>query len=278
MGGMYGQAIARNEDEHGDQRIDLSLNLHSLVDSLSDGVLVLGGSGDIVFANRRAEWMLDRPTSELIGEPFEIPISSNDRTGYAELRVAVTEWGGHPASLIVLRDSTRRRQTERDLAYRSTHDPLTGLPNRYLFEDRLRQVLTRAERNPGAVGLFYCDLDHLKGINDQYGHRIGDLALIETGRRLLSVIRPSDTAAHLSGDEFVILCENVDASQAQSLADRLALVFKSPVRINDLELPISLSVGFALSVDPRVDPVSLLEEADRAMYEAKKRNRLFRDQ
>jgi diguanylate cyclase (GGDEF)-like protein len=269
-----------------DRSIDPGANLRSVMDSLGDGVLVLGSSGDVVFANRVAESMLARPSSELIGEPLEIPISSGDQAGHVEMRVVITAWDGEPASLIHLHDATRRRRSEQELAYRATHDPLTRLPNRYLFDDRLRQVLARAERVPGAVCIFYCDLDHLKTINDRYGHRIGDAAIVETARRLARVIRPSDTAAHLSGDEFVILCEGVDVSQARSLVNRLALAFQDPMHIDGLDLRVSLSVGFALSRDPRIDPASFLDEADQAMYEAKSRHRqaqhgelpVFRDQ
>ena len=234
-----------------DQAMDPGTNLRSVIDSLVDGVIVLESSGDILFANRAAELMLARPSSELIGEPLEIPTPFGDQTRRMEMRVVMTEWDGESASLILFRDVTGRRRTEQEVAYRATHDPLTRLPNRYLFDDRLRQVLARAERVPEAVGIFYCDVDHLKTINDRYGHRIGDAVIVEAGQRIASVIRPSDTAAHLSGDEFVILCERVDASQAQSLSNRLAAAFQGPMHIHGLELRVSLSVGFALSRDPR---------------------------
>ena len=264
--------VGGEEGDMHDRAIDPGMNLRSVIDSLGDGVLVLESSGDILFANRAAELMLARPSSELIGEPLEIPIPSGDQTGRVEMRVVMTEWDGEPASLILFRDTTGRRRTEQEVAYRATHDPLTHLPNRYLFDDRLRQVLARAERVPGAVGIFYCDVDHLKTINDRYGHRIGDAVIVEAARRIASVVRPSDTAAHLSGDEFVILCERFDVSQTQSLTNRLAAAFQDPMHIDGLVLRVSLSVGSALSRDPRVDPASLLEEADQAMYEAKSRH------
>jgi len=243
-----------------------------VLDAIADGILVLGTSGTVLFANQAALSMLDRRDTHLPGGLMEITVISDSTPGVAEVRVGTVSWNGIPAFLVQLHDLAPRREADKELAYRATHHPLTGLPNRYLLDDRLHQVLARRHRAAGAVAVFYCDLNGLKEINDRYGHAVGDDVLIATSRRLQKVIRPSDTVAHVSGDEFVIVCENLDEREASSLAVRLVAAFEEPVLVDDLILPTSISVGYAIADDPSVDAAILLDRADRAMYEHKRRD------
>jgi diguanylate cyclase (GGDEF)-like protein len=163
-----------------------------------------------------------------------------------------------------LRASTRQ--------YRSLalQDPLTGLPNRTLFEDRARHALAGLPRRGGTAAVLFCDLDGFKAVNDDHGHAVGDAALVEIARRLAGSMRASDTVARYGGDEFLVLCPDV-AGEAEALetAARLTSVVAGPVAVGDLELEVGVSVGVAVTDDPHVDPAELVRRADGAMYEAK---------
>ncbi|MGQ0662494.1 MAG: putative bifunctional diguanylate cyclase/phosphodiesterase [Pseudomonadota bacterium] len=153
----------------------------------------------------------------------------------------------------------------------SFDDPLTGLPNRVLFHDRLVQALEMARREKRCLPVLMMDLDRFKEINDTLGHRVGDELLREVARRLLSVVRGSDTVARLGGDEFAALLPTA-ASMAGALvvADKIVQSFAPPVRLADHSLDIEISIGIALFPEHGTDESSLLAGADMAMYEAKR--------
>ena len=152
----------------------------------------------------------------------------------------------------------------------SLHDALTGLPNRVLMMDRLEHAFLRSRRSGKVSAVFFLDLDKFKSVNDLYGHRAGDELLVAVARRLTSLLRPEDTLARLSGDEFVILCEGLDnAAQATALGHRLDVGLEKPFDIAGHVLQITTSVGVALADHTRHDPEQVLRYADTAMYEAK---------
>jgi diguanylate cyclase (GGDEF)-like protein len=250
-----------------------------IVDSSTDGVVVVNRDGIVVFANAAGAAMLGTTRSQLVGTAASFPVVSTtsrrpDQENFlADLRVLSTDWDDQPAVLALLRDVTERSMVDAEMAYRATHDPVTGLPNRYLFDDRLRQALARDRREPRALAVLFCDVDGLKGINDRLGHAVGDAVLVETGRRIEAVIRPADTAAHLGGDEFVVLCEGLDVEAASAVADRVARVFDAPMTVDGVELSVGVSVGLAVTSDPDTIPADLVAEADHAMYRAKQRRR-----
>jgi diguanylate cyclase (GGDEF)-like protein len=163
-----------------------------------------------------------------------------------------------------------KREAE-DLAHRALHDPLTGLPNRVLFRDRLELAIARTRRLPSSVGIFYIDLDGFKPVNDTLGHEAGDVLLVELARRLRGVLRPADTVARLGGDEFAVLSDAIDGETgAAEIADRMIAVIAEPFAVGGgaAQARVSASVGIALAGDP-VDPERLLREADECMYAAK---------
>jgi diguanylate cyclase (GGDEF)-like protein len=169
-------------------------------------------------------------------------------------------------------NATDRSRSRRHLAYQASHDALTGLPNRVVVRDRIKQALARLSRSTGALALIFVDLDNFKIINDSLGHRVGDQLLCELGRRLLGLVRPGDTVARLGGDEFVILCEQLPSPLlVESIAQRVLTVLGEPVRLNDQELFVTASLGIALARDPDQDADLLIEDADVAMYRAKQR-------
>jgi diguanylate cyclase (GGDEF)-like protein len=152
------------------------------------------------------------------------------------------------------------------------HDSLTGLPNRALLRERLKHVAHRAVRNPSNVAVLFTDLDHFKRVNDTFGHSIGDELLVAVAQRLSGVLRPGDTLARLSGDEFVIVCEDLDrADNALAVAERVLAAFMVPFELTALSLAVSASVGIAYAGSGETAAFDqLLVSADTAMYEAKR--------
>lgn len=160
--------------------------------------------------------------------------------------------------------------SERD-RHRSLHDPLTGLPNRTLLVERLDHAMLRCRRSKRMLAVFYTDLDGFKSINDTYGHQVGDELLVAVAERLTNLLRPGDTVARLSGDEFVILCEDLDeAQQAEPLAERIGAAMSEPFVVSGSQLHVSASVGIAFAGLADNIPHSVLDQADAAMYEAKR--------
>jgi len=150
-------------------------------------------------------------------------------------------------------------------------DALTGLPNRALYGDRLARALARLERRRGMVCVMYLDIDDFKIINDTLGHRGGDDVLVELGRRLTSVLRPTDTLARFGGDEFVILCEELGSvGDAEHLAARVVSATTEPWDIRGRFMSVHVSIGFAVTDSARAQPSALVDDADAAMYLAKK--------
>jgi diguanylate cyclase (GGDEF)-like protein len=153
------------------------------------------------------------------------------------------------------------------------HDALTGLPNRTLILERLEHAFLRGQRTNKMSALFFIDLDRFKEVNDSYGHGMGDELLVAVGERLTRVLRPGDTLARLYGDEFVILCEDLDdPAQADAIAARADAALILPFSLSDAEVTITASIGIAFTGRGGDSPEQLLHDADSAMYRAKNRS------
>jgi diguanylate cyclase (GGDEF)-like protein len=162
----------------------------------------------------------------------------------------------------------------RQLRHLTTHDALTGLPNRVLLDDRLAQAMAVADRDERSFTLMVCDLDRFKLINDSLGHRAGDELLQEVARRLSGVARTADTVARFGGDEFVLVGSSLaDPEDAMQLAARAIEVLRAPVRIAGIDVHVSPSIGIALYPEDGASIESLLAHADAAMYAAKHQGR-----
>jgi len=160
------------------------------------------------------------------------------------------------------------------LRHLATHDPLTGLPNRVLLDDRLQQAIVHADRDMRSFALLVCDLDRFKLINESLGHRAGDELLQEVARRLATVTRAADTLARLGGNEFVLIGTSIgDADDAAGLAARVMDVLQAPVRIAAIDIYVSPSIGIAMYPDDGVTMQALLTRADAAMHSAKQHGR-----
>ena len=167
-----------------------------------------------------------------------------------------------------------RARTREALTRRALHDPLTELPNRTLFSDRLGQALARLRREPATVAVLFLDLDRFKVVNDSLGHEAGDQLLTTVADRLLAVLRPGDTAARFGGDEFTLLCEGLTgAEDAVAIAERVAEAVREPIEVGDTEVVVTTSVGIALTSDHTTAADGLLRDADSAMYRAKENGR-----
>jgi diguanylate cyclase (GGDEF)-like protein/PAS domain S-box-containing protein len=173
-----------------------------------------------------------------------------------------------------IEDVTERRDAEARLVHQAMHDPLTGLPNRTLLVDRLRQVLARSDRHPSMTAVMFIDLDGFKDINDSLGHDIGDRVLRKVAKRLRCHVREADTVARLGGDEFVVLCQDLSPQEdVLQIADRLVRTLAAPVTVSGFEVVVTASVGIALANGSDATPEDLLRDADAAMYGAKTRGK-----
>jgi diguanylate cyclase (GGDEF)-like protein/PAS domain S-box-containing protein len=203
-------------------------------------------------------------------------LRADGRTVWAQVTISTihSDNGETPYFVTQVEDVTERREAEARLVRQALHDPLTGLPNRTLLMDRLRQVLARADRHPELTAVLFIDLDGFKDVNDSLGHDVGDEVLREVGRRLQVNIRPLDTVARLGGDEFVVLCQDLAGEQnVVEISERLACALSEPVAIGTFEVVVTASVGIALANGRMPAPEDLLREADAAMYGAKTRGK-----
>ncbi len=185
--------------------------------------------------------------------------------------------GSLRAIVEVARDITERQQfeellneNEKRLHHLAHHDPLTNLPNRLLFEDRLRQALSKARRSGKQVALFFLDLDHFKDINDNLGHAYGDLLLIDVAERLNNCVRESDTVARMGGDEFLVLLDEVDSLEmVEAMAARICDALSHDLTRDSYYQRVSTSIGISLFPRDGLTGKELLKNADLAMYRAK---------
>jgi len=169
--------------------------------------------------------------------------------------------------------ATERERAARQLAHERLHDPLTGLPNRTLFQDRAERAIAAAGRGGHAIVVLFLDVDRFKRINDSLGHDAGDAVLREVALRLDTSVRATDSLGRLGGDEFVVLCEDVEERGWLGIVKRIQRALEDPVVVGDRQVPVTCSIGVAVR-DPAAQPLTagdLLRCADAAMYRAKGR-------
>ncbi|MBV9221090.1 MAG: diguanylate cyclase [Methylobacteriaceae bacterium] len=185
------------------------------------------------------------------------------------------EAGGAPRYVLgIAEDVTEQRATEAKIAFMAHHDALTELPNRYLFRDRLESALARLPGTSELLAVLLVDLDGFKAVNDSWGHGMGDALLRSVAGRLLSCLRPSDTAARLGGDEFAVLLAPLDQiGEAAWVATRLISQLSAGYNIDGRPLRTSASIGVSLAPLGGLEPSGLLSLADAALYQAKREGR-----
>lgn len=197
-------------------------------------------------------------------------IHKNGKKIPVDITLAPLPQGERELYLSIIRDITQRKQVEERLQYLATHDPLTELPNRELFNDRLIHSLSLAKRNDRHVAVLFMDLDGFKSVNDQFGHEKGDQFLKVIANRLEGCIRESDTVARLGGDEFTFILENIDDEEnVVTVVDKILTSISKPYTFEDHKIKISASIGISLHPHDGDDPQTLVKSADLAMYSAK---------
>ncbi|WP_460846423.1 putative bifunctional diguanylate cyclase/phosphodiesterase [Nocardioides ultimimeridianus] len=273
----------------------LVAHLRAVTDAQSEGVLAVDASGVVTFANP-AVCGLVTPSADLLGRHADEVFTVERGTGRLSLAemcasgatirdedavlvvggrrtpVALTATGlrsPHAGAVLVLHDITERKAFEEKLSFLAFHDPLTGLPNRRLFQDRVEHALIRADRHQTRHALLMLDLDRFKLVNDSYGHPIGDDLLVHVAAVLKRTMRPEDTCARLGGDEFAILIEDIaDAQQAVAAAERILDGISEGATVGGHEVFVSASIGIA-TTDQVASREALVAAADSATYAAK---------
>lgn len=282
----------------------------AVLESLPGRTCVIDAHGTVVAVNRRYRnegpagagegtgpalgddyiaWLVDT-MDEDAGKDFRELLSGecpDYRTEFATVRRRKRYWTelfavplstGETGAVVTHVDITARKQAESALTRRATHDPLTGLPNRVLLADRLAHALSRAARTKTQVGLLFCDLDGFRNVNNTFGHLAGDRLLVTIAKRLRAVCRSSDTVARVSGDEFVIILEDVEGrGEVEEVARRIIEALTEPVVLEQGNAKTGTSIGLVISSGvPRAGirtVENLIRDADSAMYAAKEAGR-----
>jgi diguanylate cyclase (GGDEF)-like protein/PAS domain S-box-containing protein len=273
-------------DQRAEDEARLSAALHrAMVEAADEGVVVTGGRHGSQYVNLATAKILGLTPDHL--DAVDVPAllalkgtaAGREEVVYSHpdgfdriLAVTRSPLGDEAAglgSLLTISDVTESRMSEWDLRRRALYDPLTGLPNRYLVTDRLETAAGRQERSEsGSTAVLFLDLDGFKPVNDTYGHDAGDELLRQVAQRLVAAVRTTDTVGRVGGDEFVVVCEEVDDAVTAMVSARIQAALAEPFRLEQAEVRVAASVGVALSPPHRFD--QLLQEADAAMYQAKR--------
>ena len=171
------------------------------------------------------------------------------------------------------KSQTELAKSEQKYKELATKDMLTGIPNRYAFENALKRIISTSKRTNSKFALLFIDLDNFKDMNDIYGHHIGDKLLQEVAKRVLSHIRLEDVFARLGGDEFVLIFTNIDTEKLNSLVGKILHIFRDPWVIGGMQFYITASIGVVVFPDDADNEKDLLINADKAMYKSKQEGR-----
>ncbi|KQY11943.1 diguanylate cyclase [Massilia sp. Root133] len=277
----------------------------TVLEHIADGVMVIDLHGKIVATNPAFTQITGYTESEAVGTHSSLTRLASHDAGFSEtLWADLAEtgfWRGELRNrrkngetylewltvsavrddadavthyVCVFSDITKVKESQDKLDHLAHHDPLTGLPNRLLFHDRLQHAMVRAARNNRELAVMFIDLDRFKTVNDTLGHHIGDELLKQVAGQLAECLRDGDTLARLGGDEFIVLLEDVDGARgARLVAEKLMQLFERPVLVSDYELFVTGSVGISLFPQDAADMNMLIRNADVAMYHAKARGR-----
>ena len=277
----------------------------SVFENTAEGVIVCDKEGNILDTNPAFTEILGYSKQDVIGKNPRIWKSGrHDETFYDAIWKSINEtgqWRGEIWNrrkdgsvfpewlnissvckddgelthyIAVFNDISQLKQSQEELDHLAHHDPLTGLPNRLLLNERLEQAILRAKRKRAQLVVVFVDLDRFKHINDSLGHLIGDKLLLEAANRLTGSVRQDDTVARIGGDEFVLLLENIHSSRDVTVvAEKVIKAFKVPFQLDSHEVSVTASLGICVYPQDGEDSTTLLRNADTAMYQAKEQGR-----
>ena len=289
---LFDEAIAGRQDA--EQR---ETRIQAVMQNVADGLLTFHADGVVESANPAAERIFDMQLDMLTGQPVarllpdlldpttSVAVWPDDGRvikreldglradgGRVPLEVTITgiNQADAPRFIAVVRDVSERQAFEQQLRHMAFHDPLTGLPNRALFMDRIEHAMTVANDRGRSIGVLFLDLDNFKVVNDSLGHATGDQLLVEIAARLRSCVGPLSTLARFGGDEFTVLLDDDPALAGPDvIAERLRASLEQPFMVADREVYATLSIGIAVSTPGVESAGDLLRNADVAMYRAK---------
>ena len=272
--------------------------------TLADAVLLLSREQRIITINDSAEELLGQSRQEMKGRSIQSLFQMEDETEAATVRrlllggksrnleLSYLSQDGNPVPLLVsasevedrygqiigqvlvLRDIRDKKQVEAEIEHLATHDFLTGLPNRSILHDRLQRALDRAGRDKKPFALLMFDLDDFKAINDTYGHKVGDVVLQSTAKRLDLCVRGLDTVCRVGGDEFMVVVEDLfESGDSDIVARRILHAFDEPIGAGAHAISITASVGISTYPFDGLDPETLIKKADLALVSSKKREK-----
>lgn len=310
-------SIAIERSTAAQQLLERERHYRLLIETANEGIAVFQ-SGLLRFGNPRFFKMCGQPADALLNRPFEALVHPDDRdlvrechrlcllgqsspqpqtfrvpipqqgVRWFELNGAPFEWQGQPASLCFMSDVTERRLMQEQIQRQALHDDLTELPNRRLLNSALALSMANHKRNGLHGALMFVDLDNFKPLNDTWGHKVGDLLLVNVAQRLRQSVREIDTVARFGGDEFVVLLNDLSTDlaasteQARVVAHKLLALLEQPHRLTlaapngadtVVEHRCTASIGVVMFKDRPAEPDEVLKQADMAMYRAKQAGR-----
>ncbi len=215
-----------------------------------------------------ATWKADIAPRKAVDRVWSV-VCKNGKVKEIEFRLTFLDDG---RIIAMLSDVTERKRTEEELAYRATHDLLTGLPTRMLFKDRFSVAVAQAQRVHKKLAVIFLDLDRFKEVNDTMGHDVGDRLLCAVGNRLAELVRKTDTVARIGGDEFLLLLAEIDGVEdATTIARKVLEDVQDPFVVNGHQILVTASIGMAFYPDDGNEVDALVNRADEAMYNAKQK-------
>jgi len=281
--------------------------LRQIMDTVADGILSCDEKGVVESFNSAAEEIFGFKASEIVGksigalipEPYDQDpmavmkqavketqsgrgLAEEDQQARrkdgtifpADISVSTLDTGNRRIYIAVVRDITQRKRAEERLQFLATRDPLTGLPNRALFQVRLEQAINRADESGNHVAILFVDLDQFKRVNDAMGHAVGDRVLQSAGERMLNCVRKGDTVARLSADEFTIILEDLeDVSLVPEIGDKVLKTLSNPFEVDGKQIFTSGTIGAILYPQDADNIDDLFKNADMAHSHAKKMGR-----
>ncbi|WP_137790876.1 bifunctional diguanylate cyclase/phosphodiesterase [Bacillus sp. E(2018)] len=278
----------------------------SVIESANDSIILSDRTGTIISWNKGAELIFGFTEKEVLGKNLQIIIPYKFRKAHKEgmeryllsgepkvigntvelegvrkdrsefpIELSLAAWQEDDQVYFssIIRDITERKRNEKKINQMVYRDPLTGLPNRLLLNDRLSQALELADDTKQTIGIMFIDLDRFKYINDTLGHAVGDQLLIEIAKRIQACVGKNDTVCRQGGDEFIVLIPNTTADEVSKIAQQIVDLFSSSVMVNEQELFVTPSIGIAMYPGDGRDIETLIKNADTAMYRVKEQGK-----